>query len=862
MKPRLLLRLAILLFGRLAQAGQSEADSFFREKVFPLLESRCISCHGAEKVKGALRLDSREAILKGGDSGPSAVPGKPQESLMLHAVMHTKEDLGMPPKETLSRQDITVLEKWIQDGLPWPTQTKARASQHPDAERIGDMWTDPRNPIRRIFGGQRLDLWSLKPIQKQRPPTVTRRGWVRNPVDQFILHELEAKGLRPSPEADRRTLARRLWMDLTGLPPTPPEMDAYLSDTSKDAYTKLVERLLASPRYGENWARMWLDVVRYSDSNGFDWDEFRPKAWRFRDYVIRSFNKDKPYDQFVREQLAGDELLSSEPRNQDEQDTLVATGYLRLGPWDNSAALFNEQGRSRAELMADLTETTGNAFLGLTLGCARCHDHKFDPISQADHFRMRAFFEQVKFADSFPMGLREEQVLINQRNAEIDSKIAISHAERDALFAPVRARLREERLGKLTDEEKAILTPSVTNSTISAEARDKIEKTLRATDEEVKKALAGDDQKRLESTEKTLSELNLSKLKHKTGLLMSDAEGTPPVTKILAGGDYKQERQPVDPGFLSALDPNPATIARKPNPKTTGRRLALADWLVSPTNPLTARVFVNRIWQGHFTHGLVDTPNDFGLVGLRPTHPELLDWLSARFISEGWSVKKLHRLIVTSATYRQSSSPEGEFARRSRGVDADNHLLWKQNLRRLSAEQLRDSLLAVSGMLLAEGGGPARWPELPAEILQANPAILDDNAEKTKGWYPSPRDQMPVRSIYLVQKRGLRLPFMETFDQPENATSCPIRSRSVVAPQALTLLNNSEVLETAAKLAERVKREAGNDPERQIAQAFRIAFQRSPDNSEVQSCLSLMKNRSLMEVCRALVNANEFIYFD
>jgi hypothetical protein len=355
----LLLCLAVLS----APAAESPAQHFLTF-VKPLLDSRCVSCHGPDKVKASLRLDSREALLRGGDSGPVVIPGKPADSLLLQAVLHTKKDLEMPPKEKLTPRDIAVLEKWIRDGVPWPkTELQTVQAKNAPNERIGNAWSDPRNPIVRIFGGQRLDLWSLKPITRPAPPLVQHVRFVRNPIDSFILAKEEQAGLNPSPEAHRRTLARRLYFDLTGLPPTPEQMRAFLDDRKPGAYERLVDELLNSKVYGEHAARQWLDVVRYSDSNGFDWDEFRRNAWRFRDYAIRSFNSDKPFNQFIREQIAGDELLDGPPRNEDERDLLIATGYLRLGPHDNSAAAFNEQGRSRAELMADLVETTSSTFL-------------------------------------------------------------------------------------------------------------------------------------------------------------------------------------------------------------------------------------------------------------------------------------------------------------------------------------------------------------------------------------------------------------------------------------------------------------------------------------------------------------------
>jgi hypothetical protein len=870
---------ALALAGACCVRADDASDRHFHDKVKPLLDSRCISCHGPDKVKGALRLDSRAAALKGGDNGPAVIPGKPSESLLLQAVMHAKPDLEMPPKEKLTTNDIAVLRRWISDGAPWPIAPTNDIASVPlkPGERLGDAWTDSRNPIVRIFGGQRLDLWSLKPVQRVEPPvnksviskpaTSGAKGGAvnsrathqapRHPIDQFIQAKLAEKKLTPAPEADKRSLARRLYFDLTGLPPAPEEMAEFLRDSHRDAYERLVDKLLASPRYGEHQARLWLDVIRYSDSNGFDWDEFRPKAWRFRDYVIRAFNADKPFDQFIREQLAGDELLEGAPKNEAEQDALVATGYLRLGPQDNSAGAFNEQDRSRAELMADLTETTASAFLAMTLSCNRCHDHKYDPLSHADHYRMRAFFEPVKFADDIPIDVAPEQEAIRAQNKTLDEKLQPFTAERDKLLAGVKKKLREEKVAKLTPEDRALL--EIPKEKRTNDQKDKVaalEKKVEPKDKEVQGALTEDQKKQQDSLTKQIDALKKERRAFTLALLMTDNPEKIPVTKVLFQGNHKDPREPVVPGFISALDPNPAEIKKARNTKTTGRRLTLADWIVSTNHPLTARVFVNRAWQQHFGKGLVATANDFGLAGAKPTHPELLDWLAGEFVREGWSVKKLHRLIVTSATYRQAGGVPP-------ASDPENEWLSRQNPRRLIAEQLRDALLAVSGSLkLEHAGGPPVWPDLPPEILQANPAFLDDNETKTKGWYPSPKTNQNVRSVFLIQKRTVRVPFMETFDLPENSVSCARRNESIVAPQALSLLNSSLTVEASRALANRVQREAGDDLAKQVERAFAVALQRAPDKDERRACVELAHQRSLAELCRALLNLNEFIYVD
>jgi hypothetical protein len=875
MKAGSILLLASVCAGLPALASDGP-DQHFIGKVKPLLDSRCVSCHGPDKVKGALRLDSREAVLKAGESGlPAVVPGKPAESLLLQAVMHSKKDLEMPPKEKLTPNDVAVLERWIREGAPWPTADRIAADSTPvtAGERIGDAWTDSRNPIVRLFGGQRLDLWSLKPVAPVNLPVVKNKRWTRNGIDQFILARLEDAGIQPAREANRRALGRRLYFDLTGLPPTPAQMERFLADKRADAYPRLVEELLASPRYGEHWARAWLDVVRYSDSNGFDWDEFRPRAWRFRDYVIRSFNADKPFDQFIREQLAGDELLDGPPESPAEQDALIGTGYLRLGPQDNSAPLFNEQARARMEWLADLTETTGSAFLGLTFSCCRCHDHKFDPLSQADHFRLRAFFEPLKYSNDTPLDLASEQQAIRAHNKKVDEKIEPLAKERDEILAGVKERLRDERVANLAPEARALLNTPKVQRTNELKARiEAVEKKVEPSDKEVKAALKGAEKDRHGKLEKEVIALRKLKREFTLGLLATDNPEKVPVTRILFQGDYKQEKDPVEPGFLSALDPNPARILPVPHRKSTGRRLTLADWIASPDNPLTARVLVNRVWQGYFGEGLVATPNDFGLAGARPTHPELLDWLAAEFVRGGWSLKNMHRLIANSAMYRQRAvrgDSNGELGAGKSGAgvvasktDQRNADHSRQSLRRLSAEQLRDALLAVSGLLVNKAGGPPVWPELPAEILQANPAFLDDNETKTKGWYPSPKPEQHVRSIFLVQKKTVRVPFMETFDLPENSISCARRNVSTVAPQALSLLNSPLAVETAKAFSRRVKNEAGERPADQIRRAFALAFQRAPTREELAACEKLLHKRSLTEVCRALLNLNEFAYLD
>jgi mono/diheme cytochrome c family protein len=824
----------------------------FQTQIRPLLESRCIACHGPDEQEGSLRLDSRDAALKGGTTGPAVVPHKPKESLLLAAVLHETKKLAMPPKERLSDADIAALRRWIEEGAAWPADeptSPAPSSSDaaiPTAERIGDAWHDPRNPIVRIFRGERLDLWSLMPITHPTPPAVKNVDWPANSLDAFILQRVEAANLSPSPAAERRALARRLYVDLTGLPPTYDQVEAFIADDRPDAYEQLVDNLLASPQAGQHMARMWLDVVRYSDSNGFDWDEFRPRAWLFRDYVIRSLNADKPFNHFVTEQLAGDEILQGPPQSADEQDSLIATGYLRIGPQDNSSALFNEQARSRAEWMADLTETTASAFLGLTYSCCRCHDHKYDPLSQADHFRLRAFFEPLRYADDLSIDLASEQQAIAEHNGALDAQIQPLKDQRGALREEVKKRIAAE-------------TPE-------------------SSDKQIVKAFSDEEKARDKQLDEQIDSLNGQRRSPSRALLATDNTDEPPPTHILYQGDYKQPRDVVLAGFVSALDPSPASVVPSLNPMTKGRRLTLAAWITSPDNPLTARVLVNRLWQMHFGRGLVGTPNDFGLAGDAPTNFELIDYLATELVRSDWSIKHVQRLIVTSSTYRQASSKSPQLD----AIDPDNQLHARQNLRRLSAEQLRDSLLAVSGLLTQKSSGAPMWPELPPEVLQANPAFLDDNPEKTKGWYPSPEHEQLCRSIFLVQKRTVRIPLLETFDLPENQTSCARRNTSTVAPQAFTLLNSPLATKAAAAASTEAVRRAAKcrsgtpcltnptqpqqtNPDQlsaQITAAFQQILARNPTPSEHAACAALLENHSHQELCRALLNLNEFIYLD
>lgn len=702
---------------------------------------------------------------------------------------------------------------------------------------IKNAWEDPRNPIRVLFGGERLDLWSLKPVRRSEVPPPSKDAV--DPIDAFLDAQWHDRGFEGAPSMQRADWLQRATLDLTGLRATREEVEFFVQDESPDACERVIDRLLASPAYGEHSARQWLDVVRYSDSNGFDWDEFRKTAWRYRDWVVRAQNSDLPFDRFITMQLAGDELLEGPPRDQEEQDCLIATGYLRLGPFDHAAKLFNEQDRARVEVLTDLTETTASALLGLTMSCCRCHDHKTDPLSQADHYRLRAFFAATRFADDQSIDTVEAQQARETHNHQIQQQI-------DEL---------RKKIESLREQAKGV----VQATTSQAEE---------ATDAKWKELLGDEDRESWLRWEREVEALQGQLLQPETGLVMTDDPAAIDTIHILFQGDHRSKREEVTPGFPSVLWPESPQIASVASGKSTGRRLTLAHWICSTDNPWTSRVAVNRAWQQFFGQGLVATPNDFGVTGATPTHPELLDYLATQLTDRGWSLKSIHRQIALSQAYRRQALPGGE------RVDSEGLKRWasmRTNLRRLSADQFRDAILQVTGLLQHRAGGPPIWPQLSEEILQANPAVLDDNETKTKGWYPSPDAEQSVRSIYLVQKRGMKLPWMETFDQPDNSVSCPKREASIVASQALSLMNGDLAWHGALRLSESLSERLGQqdgrkvatdvaDDERFIVALFQQVLARTPTEEELQTCSQFLQQRSQAALALVLLNSNELAF--
>ncbi|MBI3465197.1 MAG: DUF1553 domain-containing protein, partial [Planctomycetes bacterium] len=661
--------------------------------------------------------------------------------------------------------------------------------------------------------------------------------WARTPVDRFILARLEARGLRPAPQADKVALLRRAYYDLTGLPPSPEEVDAFLADDSANAFADVVDRLLDSPHYGERWARHWLDLVRFAETNSFERDGVKPNAWRYRDYVIRSFNDDKPYDQFVREQLAGDELETV------TSDSIIATGYYRLGLWDDEPS---DPLQARYDELDDIVATTGQVFLGLTVNCARCHDHKIDPIPQADYYRLLAFFHALR-----PYGTRADQKSFNQTD--------ISPPELRAEQERLEAAIGELREPMTRIEERGIAQMSGEDQR-KAETRQR-EKLL---EEKLQQYVSEAEWREYAALKSRLESLQGDQYKlppREMALSVARSLETAPPTHVLARGNAHVPGDRVTPRFPRIFAaPDPAIADSEESP-AKGRRLALARWIASPDNMLTARVLVNRVWQHHFGRGIVRTPNNFGQLGEPPTHPELLDWLAAEFVRQGWRLKPLHRLIMLSSAYQMSSraDPNGL------AKDPRNDHFWRFDMRRLSAEELRDSIHAVSGKLNATMYGPGIYPEISQEVLagQSRPG---------EGWGKSSSEEQARRSIYIHVKRSLITPVLASFDFPETDGSCEARFATTQPSQALAMLNGDFVNRQAVEFAARLRREAGADPEQQIRRALRLALGRTPVPAEVERAVALLKtlqrehsvsgDAALEYYCLLVLNLNEFMYLD
>jgi hypothetical protein len=726
------------------------------------------------------------------------------------------------------------------------------------------------------FDAQDHAHWAFQKVVRPSVPSVKNTKWARNAVDAFILAELETRKIQPGGPADKATLLRRVSLDLIGLPPTPQEVDDFVADNSPDAFDRVVDRLLASPHYGERWARHWLDLARYAESEGFKADETRPNAWRYRDYVITSLNSDKPYDRFVREQIAGDELWPGDP------DAQIATAFNRHYPDESNARNLMQR---RQEILNDVTDTVGGVFLGLTYACARCHDHKFDPILQTDYYKLQAFFANTAARDDVPLVSPEELKRHRERLGAWEEKTRAIREEMEAIEAPHRRAIEKDYFDKYPAEIQAILNkPENDRNPFERQMAWKAKQYLDpksheyiATRATVAAKLKGDAKKRWEELKKQLDEFaDQHPGPLAIGSAMTDIGAEAPRTFLLTRGAFEKPKEEVEPGLLEILYPTPAKVASRTEMQSTGRRTALAELLADARNPLTARVMVNRVWHYHFGRGLVGTPSDFGLKGDRPTHPQLLDWMTDEFIQSGWSLKALHRLIVTSSTYRQSSVHRAAAAK----VDPEDKLLWRFPRQRLEGEVIRDSALAVAGMLNRKMGGPSIFPELPSgmPIPRGGWQVNEDESERNR------------RSVYVFVRRNTRYPMFDNFDMPDPHESCSRRNVTTSPLQALTLLNSKLTLEWARGFAGRVLESSGADSDQQIEAAFRLAYGRSPDKAEQQIAREFFRSHqeilserlqqgeklalpiargngvdsvhaaALVDFCHALINGNEFVY--
>jgi hypothetical protein len=799
------------LFSLLVFGGQARAETVASQAV-NILETRCGTCHGDRAAMSGFQISTREAILKGGSRGPAIQAGHSAESLLYKAVTHAGP-LTMPPGPKLAETEIAVLRDWIDTGAPWP--------EH-------------------VSGVKKSEWWAFRKPQRAAPPEVAGAATA---IDAFLLAKLQQEKVEPAPEASRLALLRRATFDLLGLPPTPEQIQTFQNDTRPDAWERLIDSLLASPRYGEKWGRYWLDLVRYGDTSGFEQDPYLLDAWRYRDWVIKSLNDDKPYDRFAKEQIAGDEVAPEDP------DARTGTGYYRVAA--NRDMLFKVEDQNRVEKLTDYVDTTSSVFLGLTVGCARCHDHKFDPIPQRDFYRLQAIFAPLVYDRVFLEYNAGRNYDLGQNGREFKLRQMGDQIAR--IQGKYRGELRKKKVAGLPDAERAAVEVAPEKRTPQEQASaTQAEKKIGVSDDEVRAAMTQEDAERLHGIEKRLVSMFAGYAPPPMTPSVMDVGREAPRTFIALRGNPTAYGDEVSPGFLSALGggdvPEPPLHA-----ETTGRRKALAQWMASAENPLFARVMVNRIWQGHFGTGLVRTPSDFGVRAGKPGNLELLDWLAVEFASRKWSIKSMHRLIMTSAAYRRSADPSVS----AHEKDPANELFSHMNRRRLQSEEIRDAVLQASGSLnLKMGGGPV-VPPLQAEELfgligkpESNWVVTPDPAEHTR------------RSIYILQRRTFQQPMFEAFDSPDGVQSCPRRNESTTAPQSLALLNGNFMMTEARKLAAKVQ-----DPD----QAWRRVLGREPTADErvraeafivKQTARLGSKEAAYAELDRALLNTNEFLYVD
>lgn len=835
--------LCLLAFFALQPSANANFPQDLSRQAYSILKQNCFACHGASKMSG-LDLRTAEGVLAGGENGPVIVPADPQASRLYQFITHQTKPT-MPPGKKLSEADLETLRRWIDAGASFDGFEDAgadAASKKDDASAT--IAERPITPEERHY-------WAFQPPRRSSPPRVSQPGWGNSPIDAFLLAKMKSKGLKPSPRADRRTLIRRAYMDLTGLPPSPEDVERFVNDSTRGAWERVVDRLLNSPHYGERWARHWLDLVRYADSGGFEFDVDRPNAWRYRDYVVKAFNDDKPYDQFIREQLAGDEYALD---SQNAQEMMIATGFLRLGPEGEGGGE-----RVRQDALDDLITTTSLTFTGLTVGCARCHDHKFDPISQKDFYRIQSVFFSTKPA-SYPLVGPEVVSAHSAEMKRIDGlQVPLKKAKAE-LEAPYLKRLVDEAVVRLPEYlQIAWRTPPEKRTQGQRLNVGQIEKTLkddplraRITEKDILGIMSADDRLRHKELTDQLAALDKQRPRpYPTAIAVGEDGPNARPSYFLHRGSPDAKGPLMAPGVVSVIDADYEFPAPPQDAKSSWRRRGFAEWLASPRNPLTARVMVNRIWQHHFGEGIVRTPSNFGKMGERPSHPELLDWLALEFVARGWSVKQMHRLMMTSKAYQMASDDiVAQLA-----IDPENRCFWRMPRLRLEAEVIRDQILAAAGNLDRTMGGPCVYPYIDPKLFQSS----------TKRTWPGKPDNDPStwrRSIYVYSKRSIRYPLFETFDQPNLINSCERRNRSTIAPQALLMMNNNFVIMEARLFAERVRRESGDDVRAQVERAYRLALSRPPQESERAAATAYIRSspNGLIEFCQALFNLNEFVY--
>jgi cytochrome c553 len=846
--------------------------AFFEQKIRPVLVEHCYKCHSADaktqsKLKGKLFLDTREGLLKGGDTGPSIVPGNAERSLLIEALRFKNADLEMPPKGKLPEAVIADFVKWVDMGAPDP--------------RAGQVPTAPGAAASHDIAKVKAEHWAYQPLREVAAPRVKDEKWGRGAIDSFILKKLEDAKITPAAEAAPLTWLRRVYLDLIGLPPTPAEQAAFIQSLgvrdrsairnpqSENAYARVVDDLLARPQYGERWARHWLDVARYAETKGYERDDNKPHTWRYRDWAIDAFNSDKPYDRFIAEQIAGDEVEDA------SSSTHIAMTFLALGPFDTIA---NDGNRARYDQLDDILGTTSVAFLGQTLACARCHDHKFEPLSQEDYYRLLGAFEPLKTSDlenkndGRPVGVMGEQKANEQRLAEIEREGRAVRGELEAIQLALLERLEKDgpaaTKAKLEARHFARILPPL-RTPIEKRTKEQMEQLARDANK-ITLALAdyatGQELTKMKSLLAQVATIEAKRPKPLLAWAPEESGTKPKATRLLIRGESGKPGAEVSFGLPRVLEPSKGDLpAVTPTANTSGRRLWLARWMVNEGKGLTARVMVNRIWQYHLGQGFMEDANDFGVKAPRPSHPDLLNWLANDFVKGGWQIKRLHRQIVLSSVYRQSSGAEGTEARMHEGTegtaDPDNALFSRFPQHRLEAEAIRDSILAVSGKLNLKMHGPSVFPPFENKVVGDSSGV---------GWGTSDESEASRRSVYVYQKRAIPLPELFLLGLPDASVSCGKRAVSTTPVQSLLLLNGKFAGTQAAYMAARLRKEAGEECAAQVRLAFSLVLCRPPTEQENAIALAFLgdsseakkkdANDSLIALCLVLMNTNEFVY--